>query len=108
MSETFNEREKAFENKFKHDQELEFKATARAARLFGLWAAQKLAMSGADAETYAQHVVEADLEQAGNADVIRKVRHDLRGAGVEFENSLLEKEYERFLAQAREEIFQTA
>jgi hypothetical protein len=79
---TFDNRKDAFENKFAHDEELRFKATARRNKLLGLWAAEKLGKSGADAEAYAKSVVMADFEEAGDDDVMRKVRADLEGAGV--------------------------
>jgi hypothetical protein len=79
---TFDNREAAFENKFALDEELRFKATARRNKLLGLWAAQRLGKSGADAEAYAKSVVLADFQEAGDEDVVRKVRGDLEGAGV--------------------------
>jgi hypothetical protein len=83
---TFDDREAAFENKFAHDEELRFKATARRNKLLGLWAAQRLGKSGADAETYAKSVVLADFQEAGDEDVVRKVRGDLESAGVSEED----------------------
>ncbi len=78
---TFDNREAAFENKFALDEELRFKATARRNKLFGLWAAEQLGKSGTEAEAYAKSVVMADFEEAGDDDVLRKVRADLEGAG---------------------------
>ncbi len=72
-----NDRENAFENKFAHDEELKFKATARRNKLIGLWAAEKNGKSGADADAYAKEVVMADFEEAGDEDVFRKLRGDL-------------------------------
>ena len=74
---TFDERESAFENKFAHDEEMNFKAQARANKLLGLWAAEKLGKSGDDAEAYAKEVVISDFEEAGHEDVVRKVVGDL-------------------------------
>ena len=74
---TFDDRETAFEAKFAHDEEMQFKAEARANKLLGLWAAELLGKSGDDAEAYAKTVVVADFEEAGNEDVIRKVAGDL-------------------------------
>jgi hypothetical protein len=73
---TFDKREEGFEKKFAHDEELRFKATARRNKLLGLWAAQKLGLSGADADAYAKAVVMADFEEAGDDDVFRKIRKD--------------------------------
>ncbi|WP_298848454.1 DUF1476 domain-containing protein [uncultured Ruegeria sp.] len=74
---TFDERENAFEAKFAHDEEMQFKAQARCNKLLGLWAAEKLGKSGADAEEYAKTVVISDFEEAGHEDVVRKVSGDL-------------------------------
>ena len=76
---TFDDRESAFENKFAHDEEMNFKADARANKLLGLWAAEMLGKSGDDAEAYAKTVVLADFEEAGHEDVVRKVVADLEG-----------------------------
>ncbi len=74
---TFDERENAFEAKFAHDEEMQFKAQARCNKLLGLWAAEKLGKSGADADEYAKTVVISDFEEAGHEDVVRKVAGDL-------------------------------
>ena len=82
MTTTFDKREEGFEKKFAHDEELKFKATSRRNKLFGLWAAEKLGLSGADADAYAKEVVVADFEEAGDDDVFRKVRKDFDAKGV--------------------------
>ena len=74
---TFDERENAFEAKFAHDEEMQFKAQARCNKLLGLWAAEKLGKTGDAAEDYAKTVVIADMEEAGHEDVVRKVSGDL-------------------------------
>ncbi|WP_300535016.1 DUF1476 domain-containing protein [uncultured Mameliella sp.] len=74
---TFNDRENAFENKYAHDEEMKFKAEARANRLLGLWAAELLGKTGSDADAYAVEVIKADFEEAGHEDVVRKVAGDL-------------------------------
>ena len=74
---TFDERETAFENKFAHDAEMQFKAEARRNKLLGLWAADLLGKSGDEAAAYAAEVVKADFEEAGHEDVVRKVAGDL-------------------------------
>ena len=76
---TFDDRESAFENKFAHDEEMQFKAQARCNKLLGLWAAELMGKSGDDAEAYAKTVVVADFEEAGHEDVVRKVAGDLDG-----------------------------
>jgi hypothetical protein len=79
---TFDKREEGFEKKFAHDEELRFKATARRNKLLGLWAADRLGKSGADAEAYAKTVVMADFQEAGDDDVLRKVQADLEAGGA--------------------------
>ena len=79
---TFDDRKDAFEKKFAHDEELRFKATARRNKLLGLWAAEKLGKSGAEAEAYAKSVVMADFQEAWDDDVLRKVRGDLEAGGA--------------------------
>ena len=76
---TFDDRKKAAEAKFKHDQEFQFKVIARRNKLLGLWAAEKMGIAGDDAEAYAKQVVMADFEEPGDDDVVRKVRGDLTG-----------------------------
>ena len=78
---TFDKREEGFEKQFAHDEELRFKAMARRNKLLGLWAAGILGKSGADAEAYAKEVVLADFEEAGDDDVLRKVRKDFEPKG---------------------------
>ena len=79
---SLNDRDQAFENKFAHDQELKFKAEARANKLLGLWAAEKMSISGDEADAYAKTVVIADFEEAGHEDVFRKVRGDFDAKNV--------------------------
>jgi hypothetical protein len=74
---TFDDRESAFENKFAHDAEMQFRAEARRNKLLGLWAAGLMGKAGADADAYAREVVKADFQEAGTDDVVRKVAGDL-------------------------------
>src|SRR6056297_1343834 len=74
---TFDDRENAFENKYAHDEEMKFKAEMRRNKLLGLWAAELLGKTGAEADTYAVEVVKSDFEEAGHEDVVRKVAGDL-------------------------------
>ncbi|MCR9157801.1 MAG: DUF1476 domain-containing protein [Rhodobacteraceae bacterium] len=76
---TFDDRENAFENKYAHDAEMQFKAEARRNKLLGLWAADLMGKSGDAAAEYAKEVVKADFEEAGHEDVVRKVSSDLGG-----------------------------
>jgi hypothetical protein len=102
---TFDKREEGFEKQFAHDEELRFKATARRNKLLGLWAAEKMGFTGAEAATYAKAVVAADFEEAGDHDVFRKVRADLdakKVAGVSDQD--IRKTMDELLARAVEEI----
>ena len=74
---TFDDRENAFENKFAHDAQMQFKAEARRNKLLGLWAAELMGKSGDEANAYATEVVKSDFEEAGDEDVFRKVAADL-------------------------------
>lgn len=74
---TFDDRENAFENKFAHDAEMQFRAEARRNKLLGLWAAELMGKSGEEAAAYAKEVVAADFEEAGHDDVVRKVKGDV-------------------------------
>ena len=78
----FSDREKGFERKFALDEELRFKAMARRNKLLGLWAAEKLGKTGEAAEAYAKEVVAADFEEAGDGDVLRKLKTDFDAAGM--------------------------
>jgi len=79
---TFDKREEGFEKKFAHDEELRFKANARRNKMLGLWAAEKLGLSGDAANTYAKDVVMSDFEEGGEHDVLKKVHKDLEAKGV--------------------------
>jgi hypothetical protein len=80
---TFEDREKGYERKFAHDQELKFRATARRNKMLGLWAAEQLGLSGEEAQAYAKEVIKADLEIPGDDDVFRKMRRDFDAKGVQ-------------------------
>jgi len=79
---TFDKREEGFEKKFAHDEELRFKANARRNKMLGLWAAEKLGLSGDAANAYAKEVVMSDFEESGDNDVLKKVQKDLEAKGV--------------------------
>ena len=80
---TFDDRESAFENKFAHDAEMQFRAEARRNKLLGLWAAGLMGKSAEATQAYAKEVVAADFEEAGHDDVVRKVKGDLGGLADE-------------------------
>ena len=101
----FDKRQKGFENKFAHDQELEFKAQARRNKLLGLWAAEKMGITGPDAEAYAREVIKADFEEAGDEDVFRKIRGDFDAKNVDQSDHQIRREMEEKLILAREQVW---
>ncbi|MBN8607670.1 MAG: DUF1476 domain-containing protein [Caulobacterales bacterium] len=100
----FNDRERAEEKKFQLDQELEFKAQARRAKLVGLWAAKLMGLEDAAAEDYAKSVVMADLEEAGVEDLFRKIRGDLDMHSVQLSDHQLRAKMEEALNEARASV----
>ena len=101
---SFEDREKAFENKFKYDQDILFKIQSRRAKLVGLWAAERLGLKGADAEAYAQQVVSTDLDEPGTNDIVRKLRADFQAKNIEISEHRIEKELEKQLEAARLQV----
>ncbi|HYD29715.1 MAG TPA: DUF1476 domain-containing protein [Azospirillaceae bacterium] len=101
---TFDDREQAFENKFKHDQDLRFRILARRAKLIGLWAAGHLGMAGAEAEAYARQVVDADFEEPSHRDILAHLHKDLSARGVDISEHRIQKEMEHLLEVAREQV----
>src|SRR6266508_731913 len=101
---TFDKREEGFEKQFAHDEELRFKANARRNKLLGLWAAEKLGLSGADADAYAKTVVMADFEEAGDDDVFRKVRKDFDAKGVAQSDHQIRRTMDELMVKAVAEI----
>ena len=105
---TFDDRERAFETKFAHDEEMKFRITARRNRLLGEWAARQMGLSEAETESYAKDVVRADFEEAGDEDVIRKVLGDLTAAGVECEDSKIREAIRQKEVEARRQIIEAS
>ena len=101
---TFSERESAFENKFKHDKELEFKVTNRRNKLLGLWAAQLLGIDGAEAEAYAKSVVSADFEKPGDHDVLLKVLGDFQAKKIDISEHRLRKQMDELMNAAKQQV----
>ena len=101
---TFDKREEGFEKQFAHNEELKFKAMARRNKLLGLWAAEKLGLTGAAADTYAKEVVVADFEEAGDDDVFRKVRKDFDAKAVAQPDPQIRRTMDELLAQAVAQI----
>jgi hypothetical protein len=100
----FDKRKQAYESKFVHDEELRFKVTARRNKLLGLWAAEKLGRSGDEADAYAREVIRADMEEAGDEDVFRKIRRDFDAAGVEASDHQIRRTMEEKMAEALAQI----
>jgi hypothetical protein len=101
---TFDKREEGFEKKFAHDADLKFKANARRNKLLGLWAAEKLGLPDAEAAAYAKEVVIADLEEAGDDDVFRKIRKDFDAKGVKETDHQIRRTMDELMAKAIAEI----
>ena len=101
---TFEQRREGYESKFAHDQELRFKALARRDKLLGLWAAEKLGKSGDDAQAYARQVVRADMREAGDEDVFRKIRTDFDAAGVAQSDHQIRRTMEELMIEAVAQI----
>ena len=101
----FEEREKEFEARFKHDQELRFKVTARRNRLLGLWAAERMGLKGEAADAYARQVVDAEFE-GGDPRVVAKVCADLNAKGQSCTEAQVKFELDHFAIRAKHQIMQ--
>ncbi|MCB2074797.1 MAG: DUF1476 domain-containing protein [Novosphingobium sp.] len=101
---TFNDRERGEEAKFAHDEEMMFRIAARRNRLLGEWAAEQMGLSQAEAEAYAKSVVQADFEEAGDEDVIRKLLGDLTSAGIDISEADVRAALEARQVEARRAI----
>ncbi|HXC29083.1 MAG TPA: DUF1476 domain-containing protein [Stellaceae bacterium] len=101
---TFEDREKEFEARFKHDEELRFKVTARRNRLAGLWAAEKMGLSGDAAEAYAKTIVAAEFGKGGDKHVVETLVADLVAKGQPVTADQIRFELDHFAAQARQQL----
>jgi hypothetical protein len=97
---TFDKRQEDFEKKFAHDEELRFKATARRNRMFGLWAADKLGLSGADSDDYAKQVVAAQFDAPGDDGVFHKVQRDFQAKGVDQSDHQIRRTMDELMERA--------
>lgn len=102
----FDDRERAYEAKFAHDEEMQFRIIARRNRLVGEWAARKMGLSEEETASYSKDVVRADFESAGDDDVIRKVLGDLTSAGVESDEAQIREALGNKMIEARRQIIQ--
>jgi len=103
---TFDEREQAFESKFAHDQEMAFRVTARRNRLVGQWAAALMGLTPEETDSYAKAVVQADFEEAGDEDVIRKLLGDITSAGVDIDDARIRAALEAKAIEARRQLME--
>jgi len=103
---TFDDRERAFESKFAHDEELRFRVIARRNRLLGAWAARLMGLSDAEADAYAKDVIRADFEEAGEEDVIRKLLGDLTAAGIDTDDAKIREALAHKEVEARRQIIE--
>ena len=108
MSDGFKDREKAFEGKWAHDEQLRFKVEARRSKLVGLWAAGEMGISGAEADAYARSMVEADMSEAGDEDVFRKVRADFDAKGIARTDHLIREKMAEMLEAAKQQVMTEA
>ncbi|MDZ5696976.1 MULTISPECIES: DUF1476 domain-containing protein [Phyllobacteriaceae] len=101
---SLKDREETFERKFVHDEEMKFRAVSRRNKLLGLWAAEKLGKSGEAADAYAIEVIKADIEEAGEEDVFRKIRRDFDAAGVQQSDHQIRRTMSELLATAIDQV----
>ena len=103
---TFDDRERAFESIYARDQEMQFKVVARRNRLLGHWAAEKMDLGPEETEAYAKAVIQADFEEAGDEDVIRKILGDLTSAGVDCDEARIRTALEHKTVEARRQLIE--
>ena len=101
---SLDERGRAFENKFARDQEMSFRVTARRNRLLGQWAAGLMKLTPEETDAYAKSVVQADFEEAGDEDVVRKLLGDLTAAGAEVEEPQVRQALVQQMIEARRQL----
>ncbi|GAA4022290.1 DUF1476 domain-containing protein [Sphingomonas swuensis] len=103
---TFDDRERAFETKFAHDEEMRFRVIARRNKLLGHWAAGLMKLSPIEAEAYAKDVVRADFEEAGDEDVIRKLLGDLTAADIEIDDAAIRQALADQTVEAKRQLME--
>ena len=101
---TFDDRERAFETKFARDEEMQFRIIARRNRLVGQWAAGKMGLTPEETDAYAKAVVQADFEEAGDEDVIRKLVGDMNAAGVDIDDAQVRRALDEQTVEARRQL----
>ena len=103
---TFDDRERAFETKFARDEEMAFRIVARRNRLVGHWAAELMKLTPEEADAYAKTVVHADLEEAGDEDVVRKLVGDLTAAGIDIGDADVRRALDEQTVEARRQLME--
>jgi hypothetical protein len=103
---TFDDRERAFEAKFAHDEEMAFRVSARRNKLLGQWAAEKMKLTPEETDAYAKAVVQADFEEAGDEDVVRKLLGDMLAAGVDIDETVVRAALDQKAIEARRQLME--
>ena len=101
---TFNEREKSFEKKFAKDEELRFKLAARTNKYLAEWVSSKLGKNEEEKKKYIQEIIKADMEEAGNEDVFRKIKKDFQSSSMKVDDSEIRNQMEKALTRAKEDF----
>jgi len=104
MSDKFNEREKGFEKKFARDEELQFKIQARSNKYIAEFFSEKLGKTEEEKKKYLQEIIKADMEEAGNEDVFRKIKTDFQKTSIDIEDKQIREQIEKALSRAQEEF----
>jgi hypothetical protein len=102
----FDDRERAFESQFARDEEMQFRITARRNKLVGLWAAEKIGLTPEESDSYAKSVVQADFEEAGDEDVVRKLLGDLLAGGVDADDAMVRAALDAKTIEARRQFIE--
>lgn len=104
---TFDDRDRAFETKYARDEEMAFRVLARRNRLLGVWAAEHMKLTPEESDAYAKAVIQADFEEAGHDDVVRKLLGDLTAAGVDIDEAAVRRAIEDKTVEARRQLMQS-
>ena len=104
MNNKFTDREKGFEKKFQMDEELQFKIAARSNKYLGEWASSKLGKNEVETQNYIQEIIKADMEEAGQEDVFRKIKKDFQTASISIEETEIRNQIEKALSRAKEDF----
>ena len=104
MSNKFTEREKSFESKFARDEELQFKVQARSNKYIAEYVLEKLGKNENEKQSYVKEIIKADMEEAGNEDVFRKIKKDFQEASVSVEDREIREQMEKALVRAKEDF----